>query len=356
MAAYKKTYKVDHLEAYTAYGAQAFLVLANAIAKSNGTRASITKNLYNQSFPKGVIGAFKIDNTGDPSLGGVTVDQYVGGQSKIITVDQRRRPRWRSRHSANRHSPEAEQNDRRSARMATDSTARRPILALAPRSARTGRSRSSASACSALVALWLVENLAREPKQFTLVFLAGITNGSIYALVALGYTLVYGILELINFAHGDVFTWGAMVDLHGRRQLDRARRLAIGFRARSARSCGADLRGGLLRGAQHDDRARRLPAACATHRDWRPLITAIGMSFVLLEPDRRDLRLRLQELQRAPADGRDLPHRQPGLRLGQADRPAHHGARAARARLAREGARAGARRCARPRRIATRRG
>jgi branched-chain amino acid transport system substrate-binding protein len=86
VAAYKKTYKVDHLEAYTAYGAQAFLVLANAIAKSDGTRASITKNLYNVSFPKGIIGAFKIDNTGDPNLGGVTVDQYVGGQQKIITV------------------------------------------------------------------------------------------------------------------------------------------------------------------------------------------------------------------------------------------------------------------------------
>jgi branched-chain amino acid transport system substrate-binding protein len=86
IAAYKKAYKVDHLEAYTAYGAQAFLVLANAIAKSNGTRPSITKGLYNQSFPKGVIGSFKIDSSGDPSLGGVTVDQYVGGQSKIITV------------------------------------------------------------------------------------------------------------------------------------------------------------------------------------------------------------------------------------------------------------------------------
>jgi branched-chain amino acid transport system substrate-binding protein len=86
VAAYKKTYKVDHLEAYTAYGAQAFLVLANAIAKSDGTRASITKGLYNQSFPKGIIGSFKIDNTGDPNLGGVTVDQYVGGQQKIITV------------------------------------------------------------------------------------------------------------------------------------------------------------------------------------------------------------------------------------------------------------------------------
>ena len=35
--------------------------------------------------------------------------------------------------------------------------------------------------------------------------LIGIRNGAIYALIALGYTLVYGILQLINFAHGDVF-------------------------------------------------------------------------------------------------------------------------------------------------------
>jgi branched-chain amino acid transport system substrate-binding protein len=86
IAAYKKTYKVDHLEAYTAYGAQAYLVLANAITKSDGTRASIAKNLYNQSFPKGIIGAFKIDSSGDPSLAGVTVDQYqADGTNKIIT-------------------------------------------------------------------------------------------------------------------------------------------------------------------------------------------------------------------------------------------------------------------------------
>jgi branched-chain amino acid transport system substrate-binding protein len=85
---FKKTYKVSHLEAYTAYGAQAYLVLANAIKKagSSTSRALIAKNLYSQSFPKGIIGSFKIDSSGDPSLGGVTVDQYVGGQSKIITV------------------------------------------------------------------------------------------------------------------------------------------------------------------------------------------------------------------------------------------------------------------------------
>ncbi len=36
----------------------------------------------------------------------------------------------------------------------------------------------------------------------------GLSNGLIFALVALGYTLVYGIIELINFAHGDVFMLG----------------------------------------------------------------------------------------------------------------------------------------------------
>jgi branched-chain amino acid transport system permease protein len=39
------------------------------------------------------------------------------------------------------------------------------------------------------------------------------TLGAIYALVALGYTMVYGIIELINFAHGDVFMVGAFVSL-----------------------------------------------------------------------------------------------------------------------------------------------
>jgi len=40
---------------------------------------------------------------------------------------------------------------------------------------------------------------------------AGISNGAIWALIALGYTLVYGIIELINFAHGEVFMIGSFV-------------------------------------------------------------------------------------------------------------------------------------------------
>ncbi|HEY6358329.1 MAG TPA: branched-chain amino acid ABC transporter permease, partial [Vicinamibacterales bacterium] len=39
----------------------------------------------------------------------------------------------------------------------------------------------------------------------------GIAQGGMYALIALGYTMVYGIVELINFAHGDVFTLGTFL-------------------------------------------------------------------------------------------------------------------------------------------------
>ncbi len=57
----------------------------------------------------------------------------------------------------------------------------------------------------ALVVLWLLVNLVKDPVEFVNVGLIGLTNGAIYGVVALGYTLVYGILQLINFAHGDVF-------------------------------------------------------------------------------------------------------------------------------------------------------
>jgi branched-chain amino acid transport system permease protein len=62
-----------------------------------------------------------------------------------------------------------------------------------------------------LVLVWLGVNAAKAPNDFGRVLLVGISQGSLYALVALGYTLVYGILELINFAHGDVFMLGAMM-------------------------------------------------------------------------------------------------------------------------------------------------
>ena len=46
-------------------------------------------------------------------------------------------------------------------------------------------------------------------------FLNALQWGSFYALIALGYTLVYGVLLLINFAHGDIFMVGAYQDVMG---------------------------------------------------------------------------------------------------------------------------------------------
>jgi branched-chain amino acid transport system permease protein len=62
-----------------------------------------------------------------------------------------------------------------------------------------------------LVGLWLVVNFVKDPSEFINVALIGLTNGTIYGLVALGYTLIYGILQLINFAHGDVFALSGLV-------------------------------------------------------------------------------------------------------------------------------------------------
>jgi branched-chain amino acid transport system permease protein len=62
-----------------------------------------------------------------------------------------------------------------------------------------------------LLVIWLIVNFAKEPGAFVTVALIGFRNGAIYALIALGYTLVYGILQLINFAHGDVFALSGLV-------------------------------------------------------------------------------------------------------------------------------------------------
>jgi branched-chain amino acid transport system permease protein len=62
-----------------------------------------------------------------------------------------------------------------------------------------------------VLVVWLVVNMIKTPEDFFTVVLIGLTTGSVYALVALGYTLVYGILQLINFAHGDVFALTGLV-------------------------------------------------------------------------------------------------------------------------------------------------
>src|SRR4051794_39904089 len=72
-------------------------------------------------------------------------------------------------------------------------------------------SRLLGGALLALFALWLVVKAVQVPVQFTSAIVVGINNGALYALIALGYTLVYGIIELINFSHGDLFMLSTIV-------------------------------------------------------------------------------------------------------------------------------------------------
>jgi branched-chain amino acid transport system permease protein len=65
----------------------------------------------------------------------------------------------------------------------------------------------------ALPAIYAVKDLSDEGNLTRLGnnLVDGLSNGAIWALVAIGYTLVYGIVELINFAHGEVFMMGSFI-------------------------------------------------------------------------------------------------------------------------------------------------
>ena len=65
---------------WTAYGAQAADVLLDAIARSNGTRASVTKALFAIHVHDGIIGTFAFTPTGDTTTGSVTIIHVEHGQ------------------------------------------------------------------------------------------------------------------------------------------------------------------------------------------------------------------------------------------------------------------------------------
>ena len=131
-----------------------------------------------------------------------------------------------------------------------------------------------------VVGLWLFVNFLKGPAEFVNVALDGLTRGSIYGVVALGYTLVYGILQLINFAHGDVFALSGLV----------ASTVIFSLLGLSADSSGFVVAGGIL-----VTLAITIPFFAVingsiervAYRPLRnaprltPLITAVGMSFIV---------------------------------------------------------------------------
>ena len=112
--------------------------------------------------------------------------------------------------------------------------------------------------------------------------ITGLAFGAIYALIALGYTLVYGVLRLINFAHSEVFMWGSFAAVWVL--------LAIG----GGKATGAGLIGYLVVGFLAAMLVSALVALGLEFVAYRPLrkrnspplialISAIGASFTLSE-------------------------------------------------------------------------
>ena len=117
-------------------------------------------------------------------------------------------------------------------------------------------------------------------EQVAQILLIGLANGSLIALIALGYTLVYGIIELINFAHGDVFTLGAFISLP----------LLSAFGLVEGKAAGPQLVLGLLTvfvitmlimGGINVTIERVAYRRLRNAPRLAPLITAVGMSFIL---------------------------------------------------------------------------
>jgi branched-chain amino acid transport system permease protein len=131
-----------------------------------------------------------------------------------------------------------------------------------------------------LLVAWLIVNLVKTPGDFLSIFLTGLTLGLVYGLIALGYSLVYGILELINFAHGDVFMLGGLTS---------ATMIGSVFGVTTHSSTGYLIVAilGTLAVAMIGCGAINATIEFVAYRPLRsaprlaPLITAIGMSFIL---------------------------------------------------------------------------
>jgi ABC-type branched-subunit amino acid transport system substrate-binding protein len=70
---------------FAVHAAQAIDVLLDAIARSDGTRASVTRNLFSTRISNGILGSFWITSTGDTTLNAVTIFRIAHG--KVTTYD-----------------------------------------------------------------------------------------------------------------------------------------------------------------------------------------------------------------------------------------------------------------------------
>ena len=230
-ASYRERYKTEP-EAYAIYSYEATKVALAGIAKAAvKDRKTIRDTIMSTSDYDGLVGTWSFDKQGDTTLTAFSGFEIVNGAfvfSKSLETD------------------------------------------FGPASATTLPTQDE-----------LHEETAFGWSGFFQQILNGLSNGALIAVIALGYTLVYGIVELINFAHGEVFMMGAMAALTGvvwtGLATDVPSGLATGLMMVVV-LVGAMLFSGLLNRTIDRVAYRRLRGSTRLV----PLITAIGMSFVLM--------------------------------------------------------------------------
>ena len=277
------------IDPYAIYGGQAAQILLDAIAASDGTRADVIAKMFETQVTDGLLGSFKFNENGDPrgrvrcgrrlhDLQGDRQARHEDGHlaepgRRSTAAARRRRHASKAVGDGGRALPSRRFRFRVARHGVTRSTALRAL--------RTrGSSRRSGSRSSALVVLWLLVNFVKDPTSSSTSGSIGLTNGAIYGLVALGYTLVYGILQLINFAHGDVFALSGLV----------ASTIIVSVLGLDTDSSVPVVIGGLARTLVVIDAAFALFNATIERVAYKPLrhaprlaplITAVGMSFIV---------------------------------------------------------------------------
>lgn len=128
---------------------------------------------------------------------------------------------------------------------------------------------------------FLINAFLSNPELFIKQVINGLSQGAVYALIALGYTMVYGIIELINFAHGDVYMIGAFTALTVMSLLRVTDQSPPGLILVAIGLCF--LLSPLVCGLLNAGIERVVYRPLRNSPRLAPLITAIGVSFVLLQ-------------------------------------------------------------------------
>ena len=200
-------------EPYAIYGYEAMkvalLAIQNAGDKGNDKQA--------------VIDAFFKIKDRDSVLGKYSIDRTATRRCRITALTRSRAASSSSTRSSRRRPPSDQDRGTQAGRPNPGRPARFPSRELHgsshPSRARLGQAPPQPGQAASDNILWillaaaLVRTSWRRLHQTLDDVKTGLSNGTIWALIALGYTLVYGIIELINFAHGEVFMIGSFVSV-----------------------------------------------------------------------------------------------------------------------------------------------